>query len=147
MNQATSNTPAAPAAAGALNQWKRALLMGLAVLSLGLAIVGVFVPGLPSTEFVLLAAWASARSSPRLHAWLHRHRLFGPMLHNWKNGSCVARANKIAATISMSLCVVLMHYTVPHPWFVWSAAACMALVLMWIWSRPERAATPAPEAA
>jgi len=56
----------------------RWLLLALALLSLATGIVGIFLPGLPTTVFILIAAWAAARSSPRLHAWLWRHKLFGP---------------------------------------------------------------------
>lgn len=113
--------------------------MALAGVCICLAIIGVFVPGLPSTEFVLLAAWASARSSPRLHAWLHNHKWFGPMLHNWRNGRRVARRAKIAATVSMSVCAMLMFHTIPHAWVIWPAWICIACVLAWLWSRPDAA--------
>ena len=54
------------------------LLFGLlAYVSLGIGLVAIVIPGLPTTEFILLAAWAATRSSPRLSAWLENHRLFG----------------------------------------------------------------------
>jgi hypothetical protein len=57
------------------------LLFGLlAYVSLGIGLIAIVVPGLPTTEFILLAAWAATRSSPRLSAWLENHRLFGPIL-------------------------------------------------------------------
>lgn len=64
----------------------RWLLTAFALLCLVLGVVGVFVPGLPTTVFILMAAWAAARSSPRLYRWLWFHPLFGPMLRNWANG-------------------------------------------------------------
>lgn len=123
---------------------KRWLLRLLAVLSLGMALIGVVVPGLPTTEFVLLSAWAAARSSPRLHAWLLGHRLFGPMLHNWGNGRRVARRAKWAATVSMSLCALLMWHSIPHPGPVAVVVLCMACGLVWLWRRPEPEVPPAP---
>src|SRR3546814_14533521 len=51
----------------------------LAYASLGLGLVGVVVPGLPTVPFVLLSAYAAARGSERLHRWLLAHRVFGPM--------------------------------------------------------------------
>lgn len=117
--------------------WQRALLIALAGVSLALAIIGVFLPGLPTTPFLLVAAWASARSSPRLHAWLHRHRVFGPMLRDWRDGRRVARRSKIAAALSMAAAALLMIYTLPHAWVVWPACISMAVVLCWLWSRPE----------
>ncbi|WP_410524842.1 YbaN family protein [Pseudomonas sp. DTU_2021_1001937_2_SI_NGA_ILE_001] len=114
------------------------LLFGiLAYTSLGIGIIGIFVPGLPTTEFVLLAAWAATRSSPRLNAWLENHRLFGPMLRNWRNGRLVSRASKISATISMLACAILMLCLLKHVWWLYLAIAGMAMGNLWIWSRPE----------
>jgi uncharacterized membrane protein YbaN (DUF454 family) len=109
----------------------------LAVLCLGLAALGLVLPGLPSTEFVLLAAWAAARGSPRLHAWLWRHRLFGPMLRHWQDGRRVSRRAKYAATGAMAACAAVLAWTVPQRWLVGVAVACMAAVLAWLWRRPE----------
>lgn len=115
----------------------RALLVALALVSLTVGIIGIFVPGLPTTEFVLLSAWAAARSSPRLHAWLHAHRLFGPALRNWKNGRLVTRRAKWSATCSMSLCAVLMLRSFDNRGLAAGLIGCMALVLVWLWRRPE----------
>jgi uncharacterized membrane protein YbaN (DUF454 family) len=114
----------------------RVLFGVLAYVSLGIGIAAIFIPGLPTTEFILLAAWAATRSSPRLSAWLENHKLFGPILHNWRNGKLVARSAKISATVSMLLCAALMLYLM-HGWPVYAAIAGMALANIWIWSRPE----------
>ncbi|NIF86046.1 DUF454 domain-containing protein [Comamonas sp. Tr-654] len=115
----------------------RALLIAIAALSLGLALLGLVTPGLPSTEFVLLAAWASARSSPRFHAWLINHRVFGPALRDWQNGRRIQRKAKWLASASMSACAILMIATIPHIWLVTLAIASMAAVQLWLWKRPE----------
>ena len=115
----------------------RGFWLMVAVLSLGVACVGLVTPGLPSTEFVLLSAWAAARSSPRLHAWLLNHRLFGPMLRNWQDGRKISRRAKWAASASMLACSALLVWTVPHRWAVAAAIACMAGVQVWLWRRPE----------
>lgn len=135
-NEVTAPPAGAPAPRLA-SPLARVLLMVVAVVSLGLALLGAVTPGLPSTEFVLLAAWASARSSPRLHAWMLRHRLLGPLLNDWNNGKRIRRQAKWGASISMALCAVLMAFTVPHIWLVAPAIACMAGVQIWIWKRPE----------
>ncbi|HEY0200972.1 MAG TPA: YbaN family protein [Burkholderiaceae bacterium] len=115
---------------------RRILLRTLAVLSLGVACVGVVTPGLPTTEFVLMAAWAAARSSPRLHAWILRHRLFGPLLAHWQAGKLPRRA-KWAATCTMTLAGVFAALTIPHKPSVAIIIGCMACVLAWLWCRPE----------
>ncbi|MFL6609852.1 MAG: YbaN family protein [Pseudomonas sp.] len=109
----------------------------LAYASLAIGLVALVVPGLPTTEFILLAAWAATRSSPRLSAWLEGHWLFGPMLHNWRNGKVIPRRAKIAATVSMLCCTGLMLLVLDHRWPVYLALAGMGLGNLWIWSRPE----------
>jgi len=117
----------------------RLLYATLAYVSLGVGLVAIVIPGLPTTEFILLAAWAATRSSPRLSAWLENHRLFGPILHNWRNGKVIQRRAKVSATLSMLLCAGLM--------LVFLAIAGMTLGNLWIWSRPEHAPCPAPSQA
>ena len=114
----------------------RALLYAFAVLCLVLGLIGVVVPGMPTTVFILLAAWAAARSSPQLHAWLLGHRIFGPLLHNWAHGRTVSRRAKWSATITMALCAVIVSYTAHRAWTAVLAIGCMAVVLAWLWSRP-----------
>ncbi|MGX9570619.1 YbaN family protein [Pseudomonas viciae] len=116
----------------------RLLFALLAYTSLAVGLIAIVVPGLPTTEFILLAAWAATRSSPRLSAWLENHRLFGPMLHNWRNGKVIPRRAKVSATASMLLCAGLMLAMLDPRWPVYLALVGMALGNLWIWSRPEQ---------
>lgn len=134
-HQAPASEPAG--LAPARTRW---LWLILAYTSLAMGIVALAIPGIPSTEFVLLAAWAATKGSPRLAAWLERHRLFGPMIHNWRNGRVVARRAKLGATVMMSACLLIMLWAVPHPWVVALAAVGMAAGAAWMWSRPEKVA-------
>ncbi|WP_449262216.1 YbaN family protein, partial [Escherichia coli] len=79
-----------------------------------------------TTVFVLMAGWAAARSSPRLHAWLWRHRLFGSMLRNWADGGRVSRRAKWSATALMALCAVVIVLTGVARWAAILACTCMA---------------------
>lgn len=115
----------------------RWLWQALAYLFIGLALLGVVLPGLPTTEFVLLAAWAAAKGSPRLSAWLENHHLLGPSLRNWRNGGVITRRTKLVASLSMCLGLTLMACTVPHLPSVIMAGIGMAIGAAWIWSRPE----------
>lgn len=108
----------------------------LAVVSLALAVAGFILPGLPCTEFVLLATWAAARSSPRLHAWILAHRWFGPLLTNWQRG-ILPRKAKWLATCSMAVTALIMIVTVSHLPSVAISISCMSVVLLWLWRRPE----------
>lgn len=117
--------------------WRWALLL-LAGVSLATGIVGIFVPGLPTTVFLLVAAWAAARSSPRLHAWLLQHRVFGKLIADWQAGGYVSRRSKWNATAAMSVCAVVLVWLGTRWWISAAACACMAVVLCWLWLRPER---------
>ena len=64
--------------------FRRGLFATLGVFAVALGIIGVFVPGLPTTEFILAASYLFARSSPRLEGWLENNRWFGPMLRRFR---------------------------------------------------------------
>jgi len=67
----------------------------------GLVIVWIALPLLPTAPFLLLAAFAFARSSPRLNRWLLDHRRFGPMIGNWRQHGAISRGAKILAVCAM----------------------------------------------
>jgi uncharacterized protein len=115
----------------------RALWVSLALGFLLLAVLGVVLPGLPTTPFVLLAAWAAARGSRRLNDWLLAHHIFGPTIRNWITERAVTRKAKRAATATMLACTAILVFTAPH-WGI-AAAGCsvMAAVGTWLWRRPE----------
>ena len=83
----------------------RGLLWAAGTVSLILGLIGVVLPGLPTTPFVLLAAACYAKASPRLHAWLLNHRLTGPMLRDWEANRSLTRRTKAISVGSMLLMV------------------------------------------
>ena len=72
----------------------RYLLIFYGALSLVLGIIGIFLPFLPTTPFILLTATCWAQASPRFHNWLYHHRYFGPIIQNWENNGAVPRKAK-----------------------------------------------------
>jgi uncharacterized membrane protein YbaN (DUF454 family) len=109
----------------------------LAYASLALGLVGIVVPGLPTVPFVLLAAYAAARGSQRLHAWLLAHRQFGPVIRDWEAQGAVSRRAKRLATLMKAACAVVMFLTAPATWMAAMGTAIMAVVAAWLWRRPE----------
>lgn len=109
----------------------------LAYASLALGLVGIVLPGLPTVPFVLLAAFAAARGSHRLHAWLLAHRQFGPLIHDWEREGAVSRRAKRLAIGMMVLCAVAMFLAAPQAWMAATGSAVMACVALWLWRRPE----------
>ncbi len=111
----------------------------LAYVSLGLGILGVVLPVLPTVPFVLLAAFAAARGSERLHARLLDDPRTGPMIRDWQAHGAVSRKAKWLATGTMSFCAVLLFVVSPIVWIAVGATLIMATVCTWLWFRPEPA--------
>jgi uncharacterized protein len=84
----------------------RFTLIACSSLFLSFGFIGIFLPGLPTTPFVLLAAGCYARSSPRFYNWLMNHRLFGPPLRQWVEYRCIPKRSKILALSLMTLTFV-----------------------------------------
>lgn len=115
----------------------RLLLQGFAVLNLVLAVIGTLLPIMPTVPFVLLAAWAAARSSPRLAAWLETHPRFGRSIREWRQGGVVRRPVKWATTGSLSFGSAMILWIAPNPWLAAGGVAVMFGIGVWIWRRPE----------
>jgi len=90
---------------------KRTILISLGCLCVGLGFVGVFVPGIPTTIFLIIALWAFTKSSKKLRHWLLNHKRFGPILNNWQEHKVVPRRAKILMVVLMSLAVILFYYS------------------------------------
>ena len=100
--------------------WRLALL-GSGCLFVLAAIVGVILPGIPTTPFLLLASWCFSRSSRRFEAALKRSPILGPFLDSWQRHRAVTRRTKLVACLSI---VVMTSVTV----FVVSVAAAVKVV-------------------
>ena len=86
---------------------KRIALILIGLISLALGGIGVFVPLLPTTPFVLVAAFAFANSSDRLHRWLLDHDIFGPLITNWRRHGAISRSTKIISIVSMVAIILI----------------------------------------
>ena len=90
---------------------KKTILISLGWICVGLGFVGVFVPGIPTTIFLIIALWAFTKSSAKLRHWLLNHKRFGPILNNWQEHKVVPRRAKILMVVLMSLAVILFYYS------------------------------------
>lgn len=136
MAQPSAPPPADADVEQARGAW-RWVLLTVAWVSLGLGIAGVFLPVLPTVPFIILASWAGMRSSRRVHRFLELHRVFGPILRDWRAHRAVSRRAKWAATLSMSGGAAFLWWGAPSPWIAAGAVAVMASVGIWLWLRPE----------
>ena len=80
---------------------RRAVWFVVGIVALVLAALGAALPLLPTTPFLLVATYAFARSSRRWHAWLHSHRVFGPIIRDWREHRAIDRRAKIVSVASM----------------------------------------------
>ena len=88
---------------------KITLYKSLGFIFLGLGVIGVFLPLLPTTPFLLVSAGCFARSSERWHRWLLSNRIFGPIIKDWQDKKCISMSTKIFA---ISLVVVFGGYSI-----------------------------------
>lgn len=115
----------------------RPVFFALGLLFTALGVVGAFLPLMPTTIFLILAAGCFARSSPRLEAWLLNHRQFGPLIRDWREHGAIPRRAKILAVAGMAggfaMFLAVAHPSVTPAVIVGLAlAACAAFVV----SRP-----------
>jgi uncharacterized membrane protein YbaN (DUF454 family) len=103
----------------------------------GLALVGVVLPLLPTTPFLLVAAWAFARSSPRLNAWLRGHPRLGPPLAAWEKRRAIPRHAKAIVVVSMPVSWILLWSAGVPTGMVIGGGAVMLAAGGWILSRPS----------
>ncbi len=117
---------------------RRILFAGLGMLFFTLGVVGVFVPVLPTTPFMLLALWAFSLSSQRLHAYVWHHPRFGQAVRDWKTYGIVPRKAKLSAVSVMAVSAVFLVFFSNAPlWAVMVAVVTMVSAAVWLWRRPE----------
>ncbi|MBF0094866.1 MAG: YbaN family protein [Alphaproteobacteria bacterium] len=116
----------------------RPLFFVLGLVFVGLGLLGVVLPVLPTTPFMIVALWCFARSSERFHAWLFHHRLFGPPLRKWDQHRVIPVVAKIAAVSGMVASLIYVVLFSSAPWQGMAAmASFMAVVAWYILSKPS----------
>lgn len=115
----------------------RALWFAVGLGAVVLAVLGVALPLLPTTPFVLLAAFAFAKSSERWHAWLLRHRVFGPIIENWREHGAISRRAKLIGVMSIAAVFALSLVLAVAPAVLAVQAVALVGVGAFILSRPS----------
>ena len=121
----------------------RWLLWVAGTLSLVLGLIGVVLPGLPTTPFILLSAACYAKASPRLYRWLTHHRYLGPMVLDWEHHRNLTRRTKTVAQVSMVLMVGLSAWGLGERPVLLGVVLVAAAIGVWVVARiPTRPAPP-----
>ena len=113
------------------------------IVSLGLGIAGIFLPVLPTTPLVLLAAACFARSYRPFHEWLLAHRLFGPMINEWHNYRSIPYRTKIIAILTMGLTLGVSVIFFVEPLWLKALLTILGIGLaLWLYRIPSRDRSP-----
>ena len=115
----------------------RLVALILAYFFLALAVVGVFLPGLPTVPFLLLTAWFAARGSDRLHSWLYAHPHLGKLLIDWEQQGAVSRTSKVIAVLMLITSWVVMYHRINNVWGLVGIAVLFFAIATYLVSRPE----------
>lgn len=116
----------------------RQALLALGCLCVALGIIGIFVPGLPTTVFLLIAAWAFSRSSERFHRWLYDHPRLGRPIRDWHAHRVIpVRAKLLAVTMMAASVTVLAVFASTHWALPVGVGALLACIAAYILSRPS----------
>ena len=115
---------------------KKYLYMALGFFCVGMAYVGFVVPGIPFSIFLVIAAWAFAKSSKRMHDWLYNHPWFGEFLTNWTQKQVFPTKGKYAMVLVMASSLAFLWFTTENIKAVMWSGGFMALVAIWAWRFP-----------
>ncbi len=92
------------------------ILVGLILVAIG--IIGIIVPGLPTTIFFIAAAACFAKSSPKLHQWLLEHPWFGSIITDWQESRSISKRAKIFALSSMIVAAIYSGFVIQTQWLI-----------------------------
>jgi len=115
---------------------KKYFYMAIGFICVGFAYIGIVTPGIPFSIFLVIAAWAFAKSSPKMEAWLYNHPWFGKFLTNWNTKRVFPTKGKYAIVIVMTSTLVFTWFTTGNANAVIYSGAFMAGVAVWAWRYP-----------
>ena len=94
----------------------RVLFAAAGLLLVGLGVLGILLPGLPATPFLLLAAYCFARSFPRLHTWFTTHPWFGPYIRGARSGWRIPRAQAMQTIALLWISMAISAWLAARVW-------------------------------
>lgn len=131
-----------------MSRFSRVLWIGAGTLCVALGLVGILIPVLPTTPFLLLAAFCYGRSSPRFLHWLLTNRWFGAYIRNYREGRGLPRREKALTILALWLTIgVSAVYVVSHWWLRLALIAiALGVTIHLLRIRAARTETDRPDA-
>lgn len=123
-----------------MRRWRRSLLLAAGFFFTTLGAIGIALPVLPGTVFLILAAWCFSQSSPRFEMWLLDHPRLGPHVRRWRDTGAISRGTKWIACGSMVFSFALVAVTDAPPIALWVTGAGLLAAGVYVASRPEEPA-------
>lgn len=114
---------------------KKWLWRALGLFFVGMAYIGAITPGIPTTFFALLAAWAFSKSSPKLDKWLHEHPLLGKYLNNWEQKRVYPNRGRWMMVAVMLISLITMLFTLPIKVPIY-ASITFLIIIIWAFRYP-----------
>lgn len=133
LNEALTKCPVSPQVQ---SKTKKFFLKITGLIFVGLAILGVILPILPTTPFLLVAAACFAKSSPRLQRKLLANKTFGPLIHEWQQHRCIPRKAKRVALLTIILSVVWSAYLLKNVMLTVLVFALVIGPFIFLWRLP-----------
>jgi uncharacterized membrane protein YbaN (DUF454 family) len=112
------------------------LLMTIGWLSVILGVIGAFLPILPTTPFILFAAWCFARSSERFHQWIIDNKYFGPIITEWENGNGISRKIRTRALLMMWFSLCFSMLVIRQWWAVLLLSSIGVFATLYLFKQP-----------
>ena len=112
-------------------------------IALVLGLIGIALPLLPTTPFLLLAAYCFSRGSRRLHNWLLNHPKLGPPIHEWRDHGAISRKAKALAMLALVAAFLSAWFFGAPVWALSAQVVVLAAVAVFILTRPDPPTSPA----
>ncbi|HBP40182.1 MAG TPA: DUF454 domain-containing protein [Halomonas sp.] len=109
----------------------------LAGMSFSIGVLGIFLPLLPTTVFMLIAIYCASRGSPRFEAWIRSRHYVGPLLVTWEQERAIPKRAKIFAVCTIALSAVITVWSLGPGWLSGAVVALLMLIALWLATRPE----------
>lgn len=115
---------------------RKYLWFALGIILIGVAYLGIILPGIPWSTPAVGAAYCFAKSSTRMHNWIYGHRLFGPFLRNWEEKKVFPTKMKYMMVATMLVSLAIMWFATGNLAAIMWSGSFMVLVCIWGWRFP-----------